>query len=143
MAHERGQGARAPVCGLSSRHRRRTLCDVSTNQKGKDIMASLRGAHRKRKFKYGKELSPRGVEFGLLVASRLDLSYEILNVVCDGPDCRASRSTSEAIEGLVGSNHGGGNGCLCSGRVLSRRVDLGWCRLRFQYDPKRPSGDPV
>ncbi len=68
-------------------------------------MASLRGAHTKRKFKYGKELSPRGVEFGLLVASRLDLSYEILNVVCDGPDCRASRSTSEAIEGLVGSNH--------------------------------------
>ena len=25
-------------------------------------MASLRGAHRKRKFKYGKELSPRGLE---------------------------------------------------------------------------------
>ena len=25
-------------------------------------MASLRGAHTKRKFKYGKELSPRGLE---------------------------------------------------------------------------------
>src|SRR5258708_14093540 len=102
-------------------------------------MASLRGAHTKRKFKYGKELSPRGVEFGLLVASRLDLSYEILNVVCDGPDCRASRSTSEAIEGLVGSNHGGGNGCLFSSRVLSGLLGLGWVRLRFHSEHNTPS----
>jgi hypothetical protein len=116
---------------------------AATEDAKRQCQAPLRGAHTKRKFKYGKELSPRGVEFGLLVASRLDLSYETSNVVCDGPDCRASRSASEAIEGLVGSNHGGGNGCLCSGRVLSGRVDLGWRRLRFQYDPKRPSGDPV